>query len=105
MAAQKRTGNPRNRAPGTSKLSTSEYKLPTTSSWKNANYAYPRGVGADAGKRPSYPINTMKRAKAALSYAARSSTAGTVTHIKHALRQKGGQFAALADRSQAGRRR
>jgi hypothetical protein len=100
MAARRRKS--RNRAPGTAKLSTREYGLATRASAKRATYAYPRGVGADRGKRPSYPINTLKRARAALAFAARRDTAGTVTGVKRALRAKGGAYAALAKRSTAG---
>jgi hypothetical protein len=104
MATRRRTTT-RNRAPGTAKLSTREYRLPTTASAKRANYAYPRGAGKDRGKRPSYPINTLKRARAALSFAARPNTAGSVGHVRAALRAKGGSYAALAKRSSAGARR
>jgi hypothetical protein len=101
--ARTRSTTSRNRAPGTAKLSTREYRLPTTSSAKRANYAYPRGTGKDRGKRPSYPINTLKRARAALAYSARPDTAGTVSHVRAALRAKGGGYRALANRSTAGR--
>ena len=102
MATRRSTPRSRNRAPGTAKLSTREYGLKTTASAKRANYAYPRGAGKDRGKRPSYPINTLKRARAALSYAGRSNTAGSVGHVRAALRAKGGAYAALAKRSTAG---
>ena len=94
-------GNPRNRAPGTRNLSTREYGLATRASARRATYAYPRGVGADRGKRPSYPINTLKRARNALARAAQPQTAGSVAHVKRALRAKGGAYAALARRSHA----
>jgi hypothetical protein len=84
-------------------LSTSEYGLPITRTWKSANYAYPRGAGGDRGKRPSYPINNLKRARSALARAAQPGTAGTVRGVKSALRHKGGAYAALANRSSAGR--
>ena len=101
MATRRTTSRSRNRAPGTAKLSTREYRLPTTASARRANYAYPRGAGKDRGKRPSYPINNLKRARAALSYAARANTAGSVGHVRAALRAKGGAYAALAKRSTA----
>jgi hypothetical protein len=101
MATRRSTPRSRNRAPGTAKLSTREYRLPTTASARRANYAYPRGAGKDRGKRPSYPINNLKRARAALSYAARANTAGSVGHVRAALRAKGGAYAALAKRSTA----
>jgi hypothetical protein len=97
--------NPRNRAPGTRRMSTREYGKRTTASWRGANYAYPRGVGGDRGKRPSYPIDTIAHAKNALSRAGQRGTAGSVAHVKAALRKKGGRFAALANRSHAGETR
>lgn len=103
MARRRARGNPRNRAPGTRKLSTREYGLATTATARRANYAYPRGAGKDRGKRPSYPINTLKRARNALQRAAQPNTAGTVSHVKAALRAKGGSYRALANRSTAGR--
>ena len=103
--ATRRPTSRRNRAPGTAKLSTREYGLRTTATAKRANYAYPRGAGKDRGKRPSYPINTLKRARAALSRAAQPGTAGSVGHVRSALRAKGGSYAALAKRSSAGTRR
>jgi hypothetical protein len=102
MATRRRRGNPRNKAPGTRGLSTSEYGMATSSTWKGAKYAYPRGVGRDRGKRPSYPINNLARARNALTRAAQPNTAGTVGHVKMVLRKKGGAYARLADRSHAG---
>lgn len=90
--------NPNNRAPGTRNLSTREYGMATTASWKTARYAYPRGVGADRGKRPSYPIYPKARARAARTYAARSNTAGTLRHVDHAIRQRYGSIAAIYGR-------
>lgn len=103
--ARRRSTTSRSRAPGTAKLSTREYRLATTRSAKRATYAYPRGAGKDRGKRPSYPINTLKRARNALARAAQPGTAGSVGHVKAALRAKGGAYAALAKRSSAGTRR
>jgi hypothetical protein len=97
--ASRRRGNSANRAPGTRNLSTREYGLATQASAKRATYAYPRGAGKDRGKRPSYPINTLKRARAALAYSSRSDTAGSATGVRRALRAKGGAYAALANRS------
>lgn len=95
-------GNPRNRAPGTRHMSTREYGKATTASAKRATYAYPRGTGKDRNKRPSYPIDTLAHARNALSRAAQSHTSGSVSHVKMALRKKGGAYAALANRSSAG---
>lgn len=102
---QRAPGNPRNRAPGTRGMSTREYGMATTRTSRRATYAYPRGAGRDRGRRPSYPINNLRRARAALAYAARRNTAGNVATIKRALRAKGGAYAALANRSSAGRGR
>lgn len=85
------------RAPGTTgtRFSTREYGLGTTRSWANANYAYPRGVGKDRGKRPSYPIVPKARARAARTYAARRDTAGTRQHVDMAIRKRYGSVAAI----------
>lgn len=97
-------GNPNNRAPGTRGMSTREYGKRTTASWRGSNYAYARGVGPDRGKRPSYPIDTLAHARNALARAANPRNAGSVSHVRMALRKKGGAFAALANRSSASRR-
>ena len=77
------------------KLSTAEYGLPISRTWRRANYAYPRGAGADRGKRPSYPIVPMKRARAARTYAARTTTAGTLAHVDRAIRKRYGSVTAI----------
>jgi hypothetical protein len=82
-------------------MSTREYGKATTASARTASYAYPRGIGKDRGKRPSYPIDTLAHARNALSRAAQHNTAGSVGHVRAALRKKGGQFKQLADRSHA----
>jgi hypothetical protein len=105
MAKRTRRSSSRNKAPGTRNISTREYGLSTTRSAKRGTYAYPRGAGKDKGKRASYPINSLKRARNALARAAQPGTAGSVRHVKAALRAKGGAYARLADRSQAGRTR
>jgi len=69
------------------------YGLPITASWKTANYAYPGGVGAARGKRPSYPINP-RRVPAALSYSARSDTAGSARRVRWAIAQRYGSVGA-----------
>jgi hypothetical protein len=76
-------------------LSIREYGLPIARTWKRANYAYPRGAGDDRGKRPSYPIVPMKRARAARAYAARSTTAGTKAHVDMAIRKRYGSVRAI----------
>lgn len=76
-------------------ISTREFRLPIAGSWKRANYAYPRGVGKDAGKRASYPIYPKARARAARTYAARPDTAGTLAHVDYAIRQRYGKVQAI----------
>lgn len=76
-------------------ISTSEYGLPISKTWKNANYAYPRGIGGDRGKRASYPIVPMSRARAARTYAARSDTAGSLGHVDNAIRKRYGSVDAI----------
>lgn len=56
------------------------------------NYAYSRGVGADRGKRPSYPIDP-KHVAAALSFSARKGTAGSARTVRGAVRAKYGSVA------------
>jgi hypothetical protein len=91
MARQTRRSTGRSR----SRISTREYRLPISRSWRSANYAYPRGAGKDRGKRASYPIVPMARARAARTYAARRSTAGTLRHVDYAIRQRYGSVAAI----------
>ena len=45
---------------------------------KPSSFAYP--------KTRKYPINTAKRARAALSYSARKSTAGSYSHVLRRIR-------------------
>ena len=86
-------------------ISTAEYGLPVSRTWRGANYAYPRGAGADRGKRPSYPIRPKSRARAARTYAARRNTAGTLSHVDNAIRHVYGSVGAIysGGRSRAGR--
>lgn len=49
-------------------------------------FAYP--------KTRQYPINTVKRARAALSRAAQSGTSGTYQHVARAVRRKHGNAVA-----------
>jgi hypothetical protein len=98
------------RTRSTRKLSTREYGLPISRTWKNANYAYPRGAGADRGKRPSYPIVPKARARAARSFAARKNTAGSLRTVDNAIRHRYGSVRAIytgagGTRSSAGRSR
>ena len=77
------------------KLSTSEYHLPVTKTWRGANYAYPRGAGADRGKRPSYPLRPKSRARNARTRAAQKGTAGTLSHVDNAIRHIYGSVRAV----------
>ena len=45
---------------------------------KSSQFAYP--------KARKYPINTAKRARAALSYSARKTTAGSYSHVLRRIR-------------------
>jgi hypothetical protein len=81
------------------------YGLGVTRSWKTANYAYPRGAGADRGKRPSYPIDP-RHVRAALAYSSRRTTASSRPAIEARLRKRYGSVAnalAAARRSAAHR--
>jgi hypothetical protein len=51
-----------------------------TKKLKSSQFAYP--------KTRKYPINTRKRARAALAYAARSDTAGSYSHVARKVRKK-----------------
>jgi hypothetical protein len=77
------------------RLSTSEYHLPVSRTWAGANYAYPRGAGADRGKRPSYPIRPKARARSARTLAARGDTAGSLSHVDNAIRHVYGSVGAI----------
>jgi hypothetical protein len=84
---------------------TSEYHLRVTKGWRGANYAYPRGAGADRGKRPSYPIRPKARARSARVRAAQRNTAGTLSHVDNAIRHVYGSVRAIyrGGRSTTGR--
>jgi hypothetical protein len=83
------------------RISTREYRLPIQASAKNANYAYPRGAGADRGNRASYPIVPKARARAARTFAARKDTAGSLSHVDRVIRGRYGSVRAIY----AGRRK
>ena len=68
------------------------YGKPITSSWRTANYAYPRGVGPDRGKRPSYPIDP-RHVRAALSRSSQRNTSSSRRAIEGALRKRYGSVA------------
>jgi hypothetical protein len=110
MASSRRSApsrtSPRRAATGRAARSAAgvrKYGLPLKPSWKSANYAYPGGVGASRGKRPSYPISP-RYVKAALSRSAQSGTAGTGRHVRWALGQRYGSVPqALAAARRAGR--
>lgn len=86
-------------------FSTREYGLPVARTWRTANYAYPRGAGADRGRRPSYPIVPRARARAARTYAARRDTAGSLSRVDYAIRQRYGSVRAIYRGGAGGRRR
>ena len=72
-------------------------RVPSHSSAKGASklpssaFAYP--------SRRAYPINTPKRARAALSRAAQSGTSGTYQHVAQAVRKRYGNQIASVGRS------
>jgi hypothetical protein len=81
------------------------YGKPVTSSWRTANYAYPRGVGPDRGKRPSYPIDP-RHVRAALARASQRNTSSSRGAIEARLRKRYGSVAnALAAAKRASPRR
>jgi 2-hydroxychromene-2-carboxylate isomerase len=68
---RKKRGTPRPKRKSTAK---------GTKRLKASAFAYP--------KTRKYPINTKKRARAALAYAARSDTAGSYSHVAAKVRKK-----------------
>jgi hypothetical protein len=81
------------------------YGLPVTSSWRTANYAYPRGAGPDRGKRPSYPIDP-RHVRAALARASQRRTSSSRAAIERRLALRYGSVAkALAAARRASSRR
>jgi hypothetical protein len=91
-SARSRSSNP---ARSNAARHTSEYHLPVTRTWRGANYAYPRGAGADRGKRPSYPIRPKSRARSARTRAAQRGTAGSLSHVDNAIRHVYGSVRAI----------
>lgn len=79
------------------KVSTREYRLPVKPKGQPRawNYAYSKGVGADRGKRPSYPIVPKARARAARTYASRKDTAGSLRTVDSAIRARYGSVRAI----------
>ena len=71
MARRKKRGKPRPKRKSTAK---------GTKKLKSSQFAYP--------KTRKYPINTKKRARAALSYAARKDTAGSYSHVAKKVKRK-----------------
>jgi hypothetical protein len=65
---------------------------------KTSQFAYP--------KTKKYPINTAKRARAALSYSARKTTAGSYSHVLRRIRaSSNASVRAVGKRSTARRRK
>jgi hypothetical protein len=58
----------------------------------------PASAFAYPSKR-AYPINTIKRARAALSRAAQSGTSGSYSHVARAVRQRYGNRVASVGRA------
>jgi hypothetical protein len=66
---------------------------------KRSQYAYPKPGGKGRGK---YPISTVKKFRAALSYAARKTTAGSrATIIKRGLKAPNASVRAAARRARS----
>ena len=59
---------------------TRKSKAKGTKRLKGSAFAYP--------KTKAYPINTRKRARAALAYSARSSTRGSYAHVARAVKRR-----------------
>ena len=70
-STKRKRGTPRPRRKSTAK---------GTKKLKSSQFAYP--------KTRKYPINTKKRARAALSYSARKDTAGSYSHVAKKVRKK-----------------
>lgn len=65
---------------------------------KSSQFAYPR--------TREYPINTAKRARAALSYSARKTTSGSYSHVLRRIRSSSNPAVrAVGKRSTARRRK
>ena len=79
MAARKRRSTTRRRKRGTPRPK-QKSTAKGVKRLKSSSFAYP--------KTRKYPINTRKRARAALAYAARSDTAGSYSHVAKAVRKK-----------------
>jgi hypothetical protein len=92
MAAKRSASNP---ARSNAAKHTSEYHLKVTRGWKGANYAYPRGAGKDAGKRPSYPLRPKARARSARARVQSRSNAGSLSHVDNAIRHIYGSVRAI----------
>jgi hypothetical protein len=62
---------------------------------------YPKGSRVGGKGRNSYPIDTPKRARAALSYSARSDTAGSYRTVERAVNRR---YPQITTRHHKGRR-
>jgi hypothetical protein len=83
-------GRPRPSAPSTAK---------GARNLKRSQYAYPKPGGKGRGK---YPISTVKKFRAALSYSARKTTAGSrATIIRRGLKAPSPSVRAAARRARA----
>lgn len=79
MAKKKRKSTSRRRKRGTPRPK-QKSSAKGVKRLKSSQFAYP--------KTRKYPINTKKRARAALSYAARKDTAGSYSHVARKVRKK-----------------
>jgi Family of unknown function (DUF6582) len=70
----------RSRKRGSTRKSMKKSSAKGTKRLKSKQFAYP--------SKRAYPINTKKRARAALSRAAQSKTSGTYAHVAKAVKAK-----------------
>ena len=64
---------------------------------KRSQFAYPR--------TKEYPINTAKRARAALSYSARKTTSGSYSHVLSRIKRSSNPAVRAVGKRAAGRKR
>lgn len=67
--------------------------LPLRTPSGKANYAYPRGVGPNAGRHPSYPIDPQ-HVRGSLSYSGQARTAGNYATVAAAVVKRYGSISA-----------
>lgn len=74
--------------------------LPLRTSGGKQNYAYPRGVGANAGVHPSYPIDPQ-HVLGSLSEAGQARTAGNLAVVRAAVIRRYGSVSAAVKAARA----